>query len=204
MAHRGRIIAIEGVDAVGKHTQSVLLQTWFKSHGFKVTSFSFPDYETPIGKEIKAFLAGQRNLQPEVRHMLFAANRWEEASLIRKAQAENDAVIVNRYTESNLVYGIANGLRLEWLVALEEGLPESDLVIVLDAPSKNLVSRRPGEKDSYEKDSELQVRVQTLYKELAPKFGWMIIDGSKSIRGVHNSIVAAVKANLDRGSGARK
>jgi dTMP kinase len=203
LSRRGRIVAIEGVDAVGKHTQSLLLQTWFRNHGFKVASLSFPDYGTPIGKEIKAFLAGKRDFQAEVRHMLFAANRWEKSSLIRESQIENEVVIVNRYTESNLVYGVANGLRLEWLVALEEGLPKSDLVIVLDAPSKGLVSRRPGPKDSYEKDRELQLRVQTLYKELAPKFGWMVIDGSRSVRRVHNSIVEAVKANIDARPRAR-
>jgi dTMP kinase len=193
LSRRGRIITIEGVDAVGKHTQSLLLETWFNNRGLRVTSFSFPDYETPIGKEIKAFLAGRRDFQTEVRHMLFAANRWEKVSLIRKSQLENDIVIVNRYTESNLAYGLANGLRLEWLAALEEGIPKSDLVLVLDAPSKGLLSRRPGPKDSYERNSELQVRVQTIYKELAPKFGWMTIDGSGSVRSVHDSILEAVK-----------
>ncbi|MGA2200015.1 MAG: dTMP kinase [Nitrososphaerales archaeon] len=203
MNHRGRIIAIEGVDAVGKHTQSLLLETWFRNHGIKSTSLSFPDYGTPIGKEIKAFLAGRRDFPAEVRHMLFAANRWEKSSLIRKSQAECEVVIVNRYTESNLVYGVANGLHLDWLASLEEGLPKSNLVMVLEDPSKGLVSRRPGRKDSYEKDQELQVRVQTLYKELAPKFGWMIIDGSRSVRSVHNSIVEAVRANIDARPRAR-
>src|SRR5208337_395253 len=75
LSRGGWIISIEGVDAVGKSTQSLRLQTWFKRKGFKVTSLSFPDYETPIGKEIKAFLAGKRDFQAEVRHMLFAANR---------------------------------------------------------------------------------------------------------------------------------
>ena len=162
-----------------------------------MTSLSFPDYETPIGREIKAFLAGKRDFQAEVRHMLFAANRWEKVPVIRESQIANEIVIVNRYTESNLVYGAAHGLRLEWLAALEEGIPKSDLVIVLDAPSKAMASRRPGTKDSYEKDHALQVSVQSLYKELAPKFGWMTVDGSGSVRGVHNSIVQVVKGNLD-------
>ena len=155
MSRMGRIIAIEGVDAVGKQTQSLLLQGWIKDQGFKVASLSFPDYETPIGREIRAFLAGRRNFQAEVRHMLFAANRWEKISQIKELQKENEALVVNRYTESNLVYGAAHGLRLEWLVALEEGIPKSNLVIVLDAPSKSLTSRRPGVKDSYEKDREI-------------------------------------------------
>ena len=146
LSRRGRIIAIEGIDAVGKRTQSLRLQNWFRRNGIKVTSLSFPDYETPIGREIKAFLAGKRDFQAEVRHMLFAANRWEKVSVIRESQIANEIVIVNRYTESNLVYGVANGLRLEWLAALEEGIPKSDLVIVLDAPSKAMASRRPGQR----------------------------------------------------------
>lgn len=194
---RGRIIALEGIDAVGKHTQSLLLQRWFRSRGLSVISLSFPDYKTPIGKEIKAFLTGKREFPAEVRHILFAANRWERLSQIKDFQSRSEALIINRYTESNLVYGMANGLRLDWLVALEEGMPRADLVIVLDAPSKSLMSRRPGLKDSYERDHDLQVRVQTLYKELAPKFGWMIIDGSKSVKHVHNLVVEAVNKKLE-------
>ena len=196
LTRKGRIVTIEGVDAVGKRTQSLLLQTWFKRQGLKTASLSFPDYGTPIGKEIKAFLAGRRAFGAEVRHILFAANRWEELSLIKEYQKVNDVVIVNRYTESNLAYGIANGLRLKWLLALEEGVPKADLVVVLDAPSKSLVSRRPGLKDSYEKDLELQTRVQTIYKELAAKFGWTVVDGSGNVRSVHNAIIRAIKVGL--------
>ena len=86
LSRGGRIISIEGVDAVGKSTQSLRLQTWFKRKGVKVTALSFPDYETPIGREIKAFLAGKRAFQAEVRHMLFAANRWEKLAEIKESQ----------------------------------------------------------------------------------------------------------------------
>ena len=200
---RGWIVTVEGVDAVGKRTQSLLLQKWLEKQSFKVASLSFPAYETPIGKEIKAFLAGKRAFQAEVRHMLFAANRWEKLELIKEFQSENDVIIINRYTESNMAYGAAHGLRLQWLVGLEEGLPKSNLVLVLDAPSKSLVSRRPGVKDAYEKDDALQDRVQALYKELAPRFGWKVIDGSGSVRQVHESIIKAVKGNLTLERGAK-
>ena len=53
----GRLIAIEGLDAVGKKTQSQRLSDWLRQTGIKTSLMSFPDYYTPIGKEIKAFLA---------------------------------------------------------------------------------------------------------------------------------------------------
>ena len=203
MSRKGRIIAIEGIDAVGKHTQSLLLQTWFRDHGCRAESLSFPVYGTPIGKEIKAFLKDSQRFGAEVRHMLFAANRWEKLSLIKQLLTENEVVIVNRYTESNLAYGLANGLRLKWLVALEEGIPRSDLVVVLDPRSESLTSRRGGARDSYEKNRGLQLRVQEIYKELAPRFGWIVVDGSKTVESVHRSIVRVVKANLDAGLRAK-
>jgi thymidylate kinase len=78
------------------------------------------------------------------------------------------------------------------------GKTTQSLLLVLHAAPEGLVSKRPGLEDSYEKDSELQARAQTLYKELAPKFGWMTpIDGSRSVGLVHDSVVQTVKDGLD-------
>jgi dTMP kinase len=196
LSGKGRIVAIEGIDAVGKHTQSLLLEAWLRERGTKVSSLSFPDYETPIGREIKAFLAGKRSFPAEVRHMLFAANRWEKVPLIDECLADSEVVIVNRYTESNLAYGLANGLPLRWLLSLEQGIPKTDLVIVLVAPTERVRSRRPGPKDSYEKDQGLQDRVQSFYEKLAHRFGWVTLDGSLPVDEVHRSIAEVVKGKL--------
>ena len=119
---------------MGKRTQTSILSSWLRSTGHTTRTVSFPDYETTLGREIKRFLLGTRNYPPEVRHMLFAANRWEKKDELKSILARTDIVIVNRYSESNLAYGVANGLKLEWLLNLETGLPKPDTVIVLDAP----------------------------------------------------------------------
>jgi len=193
------MIGVEGIDAVGKNTQTLLLEAWLKGSGVDTARLSFPDYETPIGKEIRAFLSGERESLPELRHLLFAANRWEKVPLIRELLGADNTVIVNRYTESNLVYGVANGLQIEWLAGLEHGIPKPDLVIVLDAPHTGLTMRRPGAKDSYEKDAQLQMRAQQLYTSLAPRFGWVVVDGSREIKTVHESIVEIVKQRMNPG-----
>ncbi|RMF31659.1 MAG: thymidylate kinase, partial [Candidatus Nitrosothermus koennekii] len=48
------IIVIEGIDKSGKTTQTNMLKDRLKQ--YKVATFSFPDYNTNIGKEIRAFL----------------------------------------------------------------------------------------------------------------------------------------------------
>lgn len=199
MVKRGYMIGIEGIDAVGKQTQSSLLADWLGDRGLITRSLSFPDYDTSIGKEIRAFLSGQRDFLPELQHMLFAANRWEKAQLIAKYREDNDVTIVNRYSESNLVYGVANGLRIEWLMALEDGLPKTDLVLVLDANPEGLLSRREGPVDAYERNSKLQDRAQSLYRELAVRFGWKLVDAGGDVTTVHKSVVKVVEENMNRG-----
>ena len=132
------IIVFEGGDQAGKKTQSILLEKKLKSAKIKTKLFSFPDYSTPIGKEIDQYLHGKRKFSPQVIHCLLAANRWEKADEIKKAQQKNSVIIMNRYRESNLVYGLVNGLKLNWLENLDTGLPKSDLVIVLDVPQTEL------------------------------------------------------------------
>ena len=50
------IIVIEGGDQAGKLTQSILLEKSLKTRKIKTKLFHFPDYDTPIGKEIRKFL----------------------------------------------------------------------------------------------------------------------------------------------------
>jgi dTMP kinase len=190
---RGFIIGIEGIDAVGKHTHSLLLLSWLHREGKKTASMSFPDYDTMIGKEIRAFLSGGRNYPKELQHMLFAANRWEKSGEIESHLRSGKTILVNRYTESNLAYGVANGLDVSWLANLEKGLPKTDLVLVLDAAPHSLKARRAASSmDRYEKDHALQAGARKAYRELARKRGWTLIDAEGSVKEVQDRVVEAV------------
>ncbi len=130
------IIVIEGGDQAGKLTQSTLLEKALKKRKIKTKVFHFPDYKTPIGKEIRKYLDGKRKFPPQVIHCLLAANRWEKLNEILTAQEKNSVLIMNRYYHSNLVYGITNGMKQKWLENLDAGLPKADLVILLDVTQK--------------------------------------------------------------------
>jgi dTMP kinase len=189
---RGAFVAVEGIDAVGKRTQSSVLRSWLSSKKLASSTLSFPDYSTTIGREIRRFLDGEKDYPQEVRAMLYAANRWERKADLEKTIARNDVTIVNRYTGSNLAYGMSNGLGLEWLMNLEEGLPRPDLVLVLDAPPDLLVRRRGQNKDTYERNISLQQRARTAYLDLSAKFGWKVVDASKGIDETSRGLTDAV------------
>ncbi len=190
-------VAVEGVDAVGKRTQTSLLKAWLESRGLSVSSLSFPAYETPIGRQIRDFLDGKISYPPEVRAMLYAANRWEKKGELEATLRKNDVMIVDRYTGSNLAYGVSSGLPLEWLKALDSGLPEPDLTLVLDAPLAKTMPRRGRAKDSYEEDAKLQETARRTYLDLAKKFGWTVVDAGRGIEEVGGSICSAVSEALN-------
>lgn len=195
----GYIIAVEGIDAVGKNTQSLLLCKRLSKKGVNVALMSFPDYHTPIGREIKSFLSRGTAYPAELQHLLFAANRWEKLDEIRSHLRRGRVLVINRYTESNLAYGIADGLDADWLANLEKGLPAANLVVVLDAPVRTAASRRPGSgKDAYEKSSALQSRAKKAYRGLARERGWRLVDASRSVKDVQAAVVKTVKETLER------
>ena len=183
------IIVFEGGDQAGKKTQSALLEKKLKLAKIKTTLFSFPDYSTPIGKEINKYLHGKRKFPPQVIHCLLAANRWEKLDEIKKAQQKNSIVIMNRYRESNLVYGLVNGLKIDWLENLDAGLPKSDLVIVLDVSQNESFTRKRANRDRFEKNRDFSQRISKTYRKMAKQKKWKIVNATKSKREVHEDIM---------------
>ena len=189
---KGKIIVLEGIDKAGKSTQSKLLMDYLKLSGKICTLITFPDYTTSIGAEIKAFLEGKRDYPIELKHILLSANRWEKKKEIESMVDSGTIVIINRYYQSNLVYGTSNGLNLRWLLSLEKGLPTADLVIVLDVTPR-ISLKRSLEPDEFEKDVSLLQNVYKNYHKLAKPFRWKILNAEKSRDQIHDEVKKTVE-----------
>lgn len=193
---KGKIIVIEGTDKAGKETQSRLLINALKFSGKVCIIVDFPDYTTPIGQEIRAFLNGRRNYAIEVKHMLLSANRWERKKEIESMIDKGTIIIMNRYYQSNLVYGVSHGLDVKWLLNLDRGLPKEDIVIVLEVNPHTSYQRVPEDRDTFEMDQELLTKVHKNYRKLAKQFNWKAVNGEKVSEQVHNEIMNIVKRVL--------
>ena len=191
------LIALEGIDKSGKGTQAELLFERLKMAGYRVECIAFPDYETPLGREIKRFLRGRVKFCPEVRQFLYVANRWERKKDIDTWLREGKVVIADRYTPSGLAYGLANNLDLSWMMGLEGGLPVADMVIVIDVSVNTALKRSGGEKkDVYEKNRQFLEMVRKAYLDLAKKLGWAVIDGEGPIEEVAEQVWRGVSKLL--------
>ncbi len=187
MEHPGKIIVLEGLDKSGKTTQAHLLHDYLndKNPGQTVL-FSFPDYSTKIGKQIRSFLDGKVQYNAETKHMLLSANKWEKKENILESLRSGKTIILNRYYQSNLAYGLANGLDFEWLSILDKGMPKEDVTIVLDISPRVSYLRSIANNfvlDDFEKNREFLDAVRTNYLKLAKVFNWNVLhsDNSKDI-----------------------
>lgn len=181
------IVAIEGVDQAGKHTQSVMLQRALKRRGMSVKLFHFPRYDTSIGRAISRHLVAKRRkkIPPQVFHCLQAANKWEFLHVIEGALLSHDVVIMDRYHSSNVIYGAANGVDRKWLESLERGMPEAALTILLDIPVAVSFDRRPADRDKLERDKRLLGSVRSEYLSMARKRRWKVVGADKPKGDVH-------------------
>ncbi len=159
-----------------------------RRQGFKVATLDFPVYSTSAGREIQAFLNGKRNYPPRAVHMLYSLNRWENLARIVRNLDSKDFLLADRYIASNLAYGLAKGLDLEWLHSLDQGLPKPERVVVLDVPVGSSFARKGERRDLHESNRALLLRVRRNYLKLANKFNWHVVDGTGAVEIVQSQI----------------
>lgn len=193
----GQIIVLEGIDKAGKGTQCKLLQNDIMKAGLNCKILDFPDYSTPIGKEIRLFLDGRRSYSNEVQHMLLSVNRWEKKEEIEKMLQNGTIIIMDRYYQSNIVYGLSNGLDLDWLINLDKGLPKEDIVIILEIDPETSYKRINYNRDLFEKNLEFLLNVKQNYQKLSQVYKWRIINGEETVEKIHMKISSLVKEKLN-------
>ena len=141
------MIAIEGIDGSGKHTQAKLLEHALVSRGYSVYATGFPQYESWFGSMVGKFLNGEFGsldaVDPHFSAMLYAGDRFEAKPRIQSALNDGKIVLIDRYVASNLAHQVARASVekrsefLRWIEHLEYvvyGLPRENLILYLRVP----------------------------------------------------------------------
>lgn len=211
-------VAIEGIDASGKATQTRLLKEWFcgrkallSNRALSVHTTSFPAYDSHTGKAILAHLKREWRVQhvlgeempseerrafdPLVFQCLHTNNRFECLPEIAWSKPDDTVLVSDRYHASALVYGSLDGLPINILDKMNRGLPMPDCYVLLDVSVEESVRRRPERRDRYEEDSAYMSLVRQRYFDLFTEraaMGWHIINGKMSPMDVHKTVVGIV------------
>lgn len=147
---KGKLIVIDGVDAVGKRTQTKLLVESLNKSGIITHAIDFPRYQKNlIADVIRNGLDNKLNidflsLPPKVASIFYAADRAESREEIENWLSSGDFVVADRYVSANQIHqgGKLHSVEereqfLSWLDELEFGrlkLPRPDVILYLDLP----------------------------------------------------------------------
>jgi dTMP kinase len=186
------LIAFEGLDQSGKETQALMLRDELRSRGQSAEYVTFPDYSTPIGREIGEALQGARNFGADVLQLLFVANRYEWSPRIAQMLGAGTHVICDRYLASSVAYGEAQGVDPEWMFDVQRLLPQPALTIVLDIEPEAAARRKAANRDKFERDLGLLGRVRQSYLRQAKQPHWIVINGSRPKEQVAEDVLGTL------------
>jgi dTMP kinase len=192
------LIAIEGLDQSGKETQARQLRARVEQMGRTVHAISFPDYQTPVGREIASALAGEREFTPDVMQLLYVANRFEYKARLDQWLGAGEVVICDRYRASSVAYGEAQGLDAAWLNEIQRPLPLPIVTVLLDIAPETAVKRKATGRDRYERDLSLLARVRQSYRRQAEQSDWVFVNAEQSKDEVAAAVARAVLPRLEQ------
>jgi dTMP kinase len=192
----GLLIAFEGLDQSGKETQAQRLAEGLEALGHRARLASFPDYTTPIGREIGRALRDEHEYPADVLQLLYIANRYERKPELAGWLAAGDIVLCDRYIASSVAYGETQGLDAAWLADTQRHLPPPDLTILLDIAPATAVARKAAGRDRYERDVALLTRVRESYRRQADEQGWARFDGERGKQELSREILEVVSGRL--------
>lgn len=199
---KGRLVVIEGIDGSGKTTQYELLQKRLDSEGVPYMGTAFPNYESPSGRLVKAYLDGAFGSNPGdvnayAASSFFAVDRFAsfKSDPWGELYRSGGLVISARYTTSNAIHQAAKlpeGERkgfFEWLSGYEYGLlglPKPDAVFYLDispeAAAKRVAQREAqggAHRDIHEKNTDYLNGCAKAGRLAAAYFGWIVVPVTK-------------------------
>jgi dTMP kinase len=204
----GLFISLEGIDGVGKSTQSDLLEEFLVAEGKTVVCTLEPG-GTELGQEIRHLLLHRKgDVAPRAEALLYAADRAHHvATKVRPALERGEVVITDRYLDSSVAYqGVGRALKAEdvraiSMFAVEGLLPQLTILLDLDAAAAAARRSKTGEApDRLEREKiEFFEAVRQAFLDMAADEPerWLVVDARQSIDEMQAQIRSRVSQLLE-------
>ena len=167
--NRGILVAIEGIDGVGKTTQSTRLVERLKALGFDAVRFIEPTDETPESKLIKQKLEDSSSTTHSLLDLFLADRRYDVETHIAPALAANKIVVMDRYFLSTAAYQSDSKAWRDILEENRELAPEPDISFIINWPADialRLIKKRESGFTAFENQATL-LQIRGRYLEIA-------------------------------------
>lgn len=205
--HKGKFIAIEGMDGSGKTTQAQMVVKELKKRGYKAKYTKEPTDGT-IGKFIKKeILSGKVKVAPASIQYLIAADRATHQYEIENELKKGTLLITDRYFWSAVCYGLADipkpldyYLTSMSILSMYDQFLNTDITFFLDISIKTALKRigkSSKHNEIYDNEKKLK-KIKKAYDLLKKNFAkeFVILDGEKDIEGVTKELVKQIERQI--------
>jgi dTMP kinase len=204
VSRRGKFIALEGGEGVGKSTQVMGLAEALRKRGVEVVVTREPGGSEGAERIRELVLTGSDDRwSPEAEALLFAAARSDHVDkLIKPALEGGKWVITDRFVDSSLAYqGGAGGLGIEAVREINrfgsgEWFPDRSLVLMLDEGAERARARDAGGSDRIGgRPGDYHHKVATAFRIIAAEEPERVklIDASGSAEEVTDRLLQAIE-----------
>lgn len=185
-------IVVEGIDRSGKSTLICRIEKELKLRGIYVEAIRYPNRQNMTGSLIDRILRQKEKISKEAMHLLFSANRWEDAEKVKaflegENEEENNSeingmlgkyrvLLCDRYILSGVAYASADNISQEKVVLYDEGLAVPDLTLFIDQPP-SITQKRIGFGEELFENTEFQWKVYDSMKANLSRYRNEIITG---------------------------
>ena len=209
---KGKYIVVEGANGVGKTTQCNLLTKYLDDHNIKNILVHEPGGSAITDKIGQIIKDSSLKRDPWSNVILFTINRrlsWLQT--IEPALSNGTWVISDRSWISTVVYqGFGEEIDVDkiynrTLVDVSEYYTKPDSTIIIDIKDTVLRLKRQdqqsdpqikGKKDTFEaKGIEFQKKIEDGYRQVAKKYNFPLLDGTKSVSSIHKQIINLLDKN---------
>lgn len=209
---RGFFITLEGMEGCGKSTQIRKLAQALEKASYPVMISRSPG-GTPVAEKIRTILkqgVEGEELLPETELLLFGACHAQMTAHLVKTELEKGTILISdRFYDSTTAYqGYARNMDLDLVRAINTFACKSikpDLTLVLDLdPEEGIrrsIKRGGAENDRFDSEKmEFHHAVRNAFLDMAQreKDRFCVIDAAKSEDEVHQAIMEAVYAGLEK------
>lgn len=207
----GKLIVLEGSDGSGRTTQIAQVKTWLEGKGYAVVNCELARSQL-VGPELE--LARRGNvLGPTTLSLFYATDFMDQfENVIVPALRAGFIVLADRYFYTLMARDLVRGTDPKWVQNIYGVTLIPDLVFYLNVSPRRLIERRWQKADAmdyWESGMDLglsrdwaisfliyQQRLRKVFLRLQDKYGFIVINGNKSIATITHDIVTRIEKLL--------
>ncbi|HPI26849.1 MAG TPA: thymidylate kinase [Candidatus Marinimicrobia bacterium] len=207
----GKLIVLEGSDGSGRTTQITRIKSWLEGKGYAVVNCELARSQL-VGPELELARRGN-TLCPTTLSLFYATDFMDQLeNVIIPALRAGFIVLADRYFYTLMARDLVRGTDLKWVQNIYGVALVPDLVFYLNVSPRRLIERRwqkANAMDYWESGMDMglsrdwavsfliyQQYLRKVFLKLQDMYGFIVINGNKSITAITNDIVKQIEKVL--------